>query len=58
MYKIKKFQTTEGDVTNIVQEHGNGSYTAFLEGVDGPEYQTYLKWLEEGNTPIPAEENT
>ena len=21
------------------------------------DYQTYLRWLEEGNTPLPAEEN-
>ena len=25
---------------------------------DNTDYQAYLKWLEEGNTPLPAEENT
>jgi hypothetical protein len=25
---------------------------------DNTDYQVYLKWLEEGNTPLPAEENT
>jgi hypothetical protein len=24
---------------------------------DNTDYQQYLKWLEEGNTPLPAEEN-
>jgi hypothetical protein len=24
---------------------------------DNTDYQTYLRWLEEGNTPLPAEEN-
>ena len=25
---------------------------------DNTDYQAYLKWLAEGNTPLPAEENT
>lgn len=24
---------------------------------DNTDYQAYLRWLEEGNTPLPAEEN-
>jgi hypothetical protein len=24
---------------------------------DNTDYQAYLKWLEEGNTPLPAEDN-
>ena len=28
-----------------------------LNAPDNTDYQAYLRWLEEGNTPLPAEEN-
>lgn len=29
---------------------------SFLLGFDNPEEKTYLKWVAEGNTPLPADE--
>lgn len=55
MYKIIKFQTINGELKNIIKQHQDGSYTAFIDGVDCSDYQTYLKWLSEGNEPIPAD---
>jgi hypothetical protein len=36
----------------------DGSLTSFLFIEGNPNYQAYLKWLEEGNTPLPADEPT
>ena len=35
----------------------NGVTTSFSEDPDNTDYQEYLRWLEAGNTPEPAEEN-
>ena len=55
-YKIQKTESIGGNGTSIILINADGSYTAFPDKVDGPEYQAYLKWLEEGNTPLPADE--
>ena len=34
----------------------DGSQSSFLLGTDSEEEKIYLKWLEEGNTPLPADE--
>jgi hypothetical protein len=52
MYKI-----TIDDVTNQpngVQRLSDMAFIPFAEG--NTDYQAYLKWLEEGNTPLPADE--
>lgn len=39
---------------SMVQRKSDNAFIPFAEG--NTDYQAYLKWLEEGNTPEPAEE--
>ena len=55
MYKLIKFR---GEVVGAVKQVGNTSVSFGFQDPDNTDYQTYLKWLAEGNTPLPAEENT
>jgi len=50
-YKLLKFDGKEYAVLL------NGSTTIML-GTESQEEQAYLAWIAEGNTPLPAEENT
>jgi hypothetical protein len=52
MYKLIKNSFNE---TVVVKNNGNGSTTSFLTDPANTDYQAYLKWLEEGNIPLPAE---
>jgi hypothetical protein len=38
----------------MVQRLSDGAYIPFAP--DNTDYQQYLKWVEEGNTPLPADE--
>ena len=42
----------------ILRTNEDGSVTSFLMDSESPNYQEYLKWLAEGNTPEPADEET
>jgi hypothetical protein len=54
MYKkIKPIYETQ-IVNCIIRTTDNACIPFDLANTD---YQEYLKWLEEGNTPLPAEEN-
>ena len=55
MYKLTKpfFPNTE---ITCVQNLSDGAFIPFAP--DNTDYQAYLKWLEEGNTPEPADEGT
>jgi acylphosphatase len=48
MYKL--YKTSFGQ-TGILKTNEDGSVTSFLESPDNTDYQAYLAWLEEGNTP-------
>ena len=52
MYKLNLDPTT--GTTNSVTRLSDGSCIPFAP--DNTDYQAYLKWLEEGNTPLPADE--
>ena len=55
MYKIQK-DTMYGEVRNtIIRLNENGTQTSFGEWSDNTDYQEYLKWLAEGNEPLPAD---
>jgi hypothetical protein len=48
MYKLTRFQ-------NQVQRLSDHAFIPFDPA--NTDYQAYLKWLAEGNAPLPAEEN-
>ena len=52
MYKLNKYLGSEVGVTRLL----DGASIPFDPA--NTDYQAYLKWLAEGNTPLPAEENT
>ena len=55
MKTYKLYKTTDGKDAAITTNE-DGSVTSFLFHEDNPDYQAYLKWLAEGNTPLPADE--
>jgi hypothetical protein len=56
MYKIVKVISYGVEQTHIIQDKGNNEFTSFPADENNPNYQAYLKWLDEGNTPLPADE--
>ena len=53
MYKLIKVIET-GKVNAVLRLSDNAGIPFDPDNTD---YQAYLRWLEEGNTPLPAEEN-
>jgi hypothetical protein len=51
MYKLLSM---DGKVFGVCKEE-DGVMISFLMNPNNTDYQTYLKWLAEGNTPLPAE---
>jgi hypothetical protein len=54
MYKLIK--DMNGDFAPCVYKKTDGACIPLAEG--NTDYQAYLKWLAEGNTPEPADEGT
>jgi hypothetical protein len=52
MYNIIKSETPWGQVSSLVRIEDNAFIPFDPANTD---YQAYLKWLEEGNTPKPAD---
>lgn len=57
MRTYKLYKTIDGkDAAMTTNE--DGSVTSFLFDESNTDYQQYLKWLEEGNQPLPADAPT
>lgn len=57
MYKEINIDNGFGQIEkHIIKDNGNNQYTSFPADIDNHNYQAYLKWLDEGNTPLPADE--
>jgi hypothetical protein len=54
IYQILKNPYTNGD--SIRKIHDNGLTTIIPFDSSNTDYQAYLKWVAEGNTPEPADE--
>ena len=55
MYKLYKSHRT-GETIGVIKTTENGVVT-FLLDTESSEKEAYLKWLAEGNTPLPADES-
>jgi hypothetical protein len=54
MYKLAK-KNAFGETTTVIQVVGNLVRSIPFDP-DNTDYQAYLKWVSEGNTPEPADE--
>jgi hypothetical protein len=42
----------------LTKDNGDGSFVSFFADPVNTDYQAFLRWCEEGNTPLPADEVT
>jgi hypothetical protein len=55
-YKLYKTLPAKAEADAVMKINEDGSMTSFLFDENNQDYQAYLKWLEAGNTPLPADE--
>ena len=55
MYKLVK-PMFDNHPSTLVQRLSDGAFIPMVEG--NTDYQQYLAWLAQGNTPLPADEPT
>lgn len=55
MYQLLPNDTLTGQSTQSIKRLLDGAFIP-LNSPDNTDYQQYLKWLAEGNTPLPADE--
>jgi len=56
--QYKLFKGSYGIVRSVLRTDDDGQVWGIPFDPDNTDYQAYLKWLEEGNTPLPADEVT
>ena len=56
MYKLMKTTYLGQEQTHIIRDNGNEQYTSFPADPDNTDYQAYLKFIEDGGVPLPAED--
>ncbi len=55
MIMYKEIKNPINNQINQIKRLSDNAFIPIAE--DNTDYQAYLKWLEEGNTPLPAENN-
>jgi hypothetical protein len=55
MYKLFKDKWTN-EICSVTKTNEDGSGMSIPINPDNTDYQAYLKWVAEGNTPLPADE--
>jgi hypothetical protein len=55
-YKLYKTMPLKAEADAVMKTNEDGSICSFLFDPDNTDYQQYLKWVAEGNTPLPADE--
>jgi hypothetical protein len=58
MYRVIKTTYFGVEQTSIIRDNGNEQYTSFPADENNPNYQAYLAWVAQGNTPEPADKGT
>jgi hypothetical protein len=58
MYKLHNVTYMGTTEQCVIRTDGPNSYTSIPFDPANTDYQAYLRWCEEGNTPIPADEPT